>query len=280
MNLPQLCRTALATLALALGQSDARALVISLNFAQPNDRSSITHNGRFAAPGPLEGGGTLEGVFNAAAQMWQAVLRDDRTFNITVGWTSDFNNSTIAAAEACCDQFNEIVLNNRIRTFVDPTPDANEEFGGFAERLADLGGGLINIGRGFTSAPGLFGAIDLLSTALHEIGHVLGNPFDDVDPPGGFLVSDGPFAGTTIPCFREFGFCTHLAMPSALMDPTGGLPLFQRTLISGADALYVGTDGRFSDIDRAAVAPVAVPAPPSLWLVLGALLLLPQRRRH
>jgi hypothetical protein len=56
--------------------------------------------------------------------------------------------------------------------FADLTPDANEEFGGFADLLADLGGGLINVDRGFTSAPGLLGAIDLLSTALHELSPV------------------------------------------------------------------------------------------------------------
>ena len=52
-------------------------------------------------------------------------------------------------------------------------PIADEEFGGFSEIRADLGGGMLATGRGYTQGPDTLG-LDMLTTALHEIGHVLG----------------------------------------------------------------------------------------------------------
>lgn len=269
---------ALAALLLAAAPP-ARALVINLHFAQPGERSFIDDRGRFAAPGRVNGGGSVEAVFQAAAQMWQSVLRDDRVFNINVGWTSSFGNGVIAAALPVSDGFNEIALSTRVPMFGDPTPFLDEEFGGFSEIRADLGGGMLATGRGYTQGPDTLG-LDMLTTALHEIGHVLGNPFDRIGVGREFLVTEGLLAGSRLPCDNDGGQCGHLSfsLAGALMNPSGGLPLFARTLISDADLAFVAQDGRFHDVDFGGAA--SVPLPGTLALAAAALVLLPARRRR
>lgn len=269
----------LVALLLAATAPAAHALLINLHFAQPGDRSFIDSRGRFADPGTaLRGGGSVEAVFLAAASLWEAVLHDDRVFNITVGWTTSFPSGVVAAAMPGTDGFNEIALSTRTAHFADPTPLVDEEFGGFAQTLADLGGGSIVTGRHFSEGPEALLGFDLLTTALHEIGHVLGNPFDRVGTGREFVITDGPFAGTRLPCDSDFGQCGHLSfsLPGALMNPAAGL--FQRTMISDADLLFVAQDGGFRDVDFGTAA--GVPLPGTLALALAALLLLPARCRR
>lgn len=264
----------LIALLLLAGWPAAHALAIHLTFAAPGQRSVLSNNGRFAFPAAVTGGGDVAAVFTAAARTWESLLHDDRSFNITVGWVSTFSNGVLAAAAPGSDRFNEIALSTRLSHYADPTPDESSEFSGYAEFSADLGGGPINTGRGFAGGPGVNG-FDLLTTALHEIGHILGNPFDQ--PPLGSLaalpVNGGPFAGTALPCFVQSGICGHLNLRAALMNPGGAFGTYTRALISGADLLFVATDGGFGSIDNAAVGPrAAVPEPPAVALALLALL--------
>lgn len=165
-----------AALAACGYMQNAQALVIDLHFALQGERCNICSRGRFEAPALTSGGGSVEGVFNAAADTWESALNDNRHFRITVGWSNLGSGIVAEASFAGTDLFNEIVLSTRFRHFADPTPLQNEEFGLYTETAADFGGGLINSGRVFTTSLHL--DIDLLTTALHEIGHVLGDPSD------------------------------------------------------------------------------------------------------
>lgn len=255
----------------------AQALLISVQFAFPGERSLLSSTGRFGNAGSLAGGGTVEGVFAAAAQTWEGLLHDTRTVGIKVGW-AELPPGVIAAAAPIGLGGNEILLNNRnTRHFADPTPLDASEFGSFDEVLADLGGGPIVVGREYGNPLFNLPGIDLLSTALHEIGHVLGLPLDQ---PGGlqtFLITEGPFAGTALPCVQQ-GICAHLSLQSALMSTFVGLD--SRTLVSGADLLFVAADGGYRDIDLSAVGSAAVPEPASAWLSLAGLAALGSLRRR
>ena len=247
-------------LACALPQS-AHALLINLTFATQNfTRSQILPNGRFGAPGSTSGGGTFEGIFNAAADIWESVLHDNRRFNITVGWGA-LGTGVVGAAAPLSAFGGEIVVSNRLRQFLDATPFQNEEFGDFSETFADLGGGTINVGRGFESSTGLGSGLDLLTTVLHEIGHILGNALDRSSPGSLFPIEDGPFAGTELPC-ADIQICAHLNLSRALMNPSGAFSFYDRTLISDADLLYVAADGGFHDI--ALSAGRQIPEPPGI----------------
>lgn len=248
----------------------AQALVINFHFAVPGERSTISPTGRFAPPGPLTGGGSVSAVFTAAALNWESLLLDNRTFNITVGWAS-LPSGVIAAAASVNDRVNEIAISTRLTNFADPTPGENEEFSGFTEDSADLGGGLINIGRSFAS--GDITGFDLLSTAMHEIGHVLGNILDGPVTGGTvYPIVGGPFDGTELPCATTSGICAHLNLPHALMNPFDSAG--ERTLISGADLLYIAADGRFTDVDLSSVGAHDAPEPPLPALAVVALVAL------
>jgi hypothetical protein len=262
-------------LACALPQS-VHALLINLTFATQNfTRSEILSNGRFGAPGNTSGGGTFEGVFNAASDIWESVLHDNRSVNITVGWGA-LGTGVIAAAAPLSAFGGEIVVSNRVRQFLDATPFQNEEFGDFSESFADLGGGMINVGRGFESSTGLGSGLDLLTTVLHEIGHVLGNVFDRSSPGSSFPIEDGPFAGTELPC-ADTQLCAHLNLSRALMNPSGAFSVYDRTLISDADLLYVAADGGFHDIELSTGG--LIPEPPGI-AALALLILAGTRLRR
>ncbi|WP_041262804.1 hypothetical protein [Citrifermentans bemidjiense] len=57
--------------------------------------------------------------------------------------------------------------------FLDPTPTLSEEFFGYRDYSGDLGGGIINTGRGDDRSTLPSPIIDIFSVALHEIGHAL-----------------------------------------------------------------------------------------------------------
>lgn len=260
---------------LACSSPSAHALLINFHFAGAFERSVIDSRGRFAAEpsSRLRGGGTVQGVFEAAGDFWSGLLHDDRTFNITVGWVDTLPSGAIAAAAPINDLGNEIGLSTRFTHFADTTPLLNEEFGDYREATSDLGGGLLNTGRGYFSMLDPSLGIDLFSTALHEIGHVLGNAFDRLGISPAFPIDEGPYAGTRLPCVSD-GFCGHLGLADALMNPTGGRAM--RTMVSDADLLFVASDGHFKDTVLSAHE-LPEPAAPAL-LALVAMALVRRRR--
>ncbi len=244
----------------------AQALVIELTFATPGQRCNVCRDGRFSAPRDTLGGGTFEAVLSAAADMWENLLQDNRLFRINVGWSNGLSSGTLAAAAiTASDLSNEIIFNSRFGFFADPTPFENEEFSGYQESATDFGTGLLNSSRSFSGALTNIGVGDLLTTALHELGHVLGSPFEQFSS-NVFNVLDGPFAGTQLPCVDG---CGHLRQRGAVM--AAGVGPEARILISGVDLLYVAVDGGFQNFDERLVRAAALPIAGTLWLCLAML---------
>ena len=240
------------------------------------------------APVNSVGGGTLTGVFDAAADSWQALIGDNFTLTIDYGWGT-IGGSTLAFESTT--QYNagstriiraSIVFDNDGSSvwFTDATPTDNAEYGSIRNDVFDLGGGSMNVGRVYGGATGFAsGRTDLLSVAKHEIGHALG-----LD--AGFSVyqaeaadnkvnvtSPLPYAGAAIPVNGPSN--AHVTFngtvgisgePDDLMVPGIGTNI--RRLQSDADVLAVAQISGFTNLNLAS----SVPEPTlPIWMATMAL---------
>ena len=133
----------------------------------------------------------------------------------------------------------------------------------------------MNVGRVYTGATGnASGRYDLLSVAMHEIGHslglssannsfVAGNGDLDVD-----VTSPRPFSGAAIPTVSG----AHLNLANALMFPS--VSTGRRNLITDADVIANMEISQFTQYNP-------VPEPASMVaLGVGALAVIRRRRKN
>lgn len=206
-------------------------------------------------PQLLTGAGSLQAVFRSAADYWERVIRDDFSVTVNFGWYPTAPITPIAfhqgIAEAGTPERQvegSIAFSNDglLPFYLDPSPAEHSEFGPQATALANLGGGPINVLREFSPVDAeVVGSIDMLSTAIHELGHALGLVgwpfFNDEALDGAINLTMGGFEGTAIPLVG-----THL---SVVGPATSGFsrPLGSRRLITDLDVLAISQVSQFND---------------------------------
>ena len=285
---------------LATTRSLAAVVVSALTFALASQASAVTIVRNFIAPGNTfpgiggtagsasgfqAGGGSFGTVFNAAADWWEAAILDPHVVTISFGWASlsggtlGVHNLLTQGGSPNRETAAVIRFDNDSSTswFTDPTPFFSTEYTTFTPSSADLGGGLMNVGRVWTGATGAAsGRHDMMAVALHEIAHALGmssantsfqteNGDGDID-----ITAPLPFAGASISTTSG----AHLDLVNANLFPS--IPTSRRRLLSEADILANAQISQFTNLNLN-----PVPEPASLIaLGIGIAALAARRRRR
>ena len=262
-----------------------RAQAIDINLTYRSAGQSIGGIATAAGqPSNAQGGGDLQTIVNLAAQYWESTFLDTHTVNIEYGWapiTSAGSHSLLTeGGSPHRETAGAIRFDSDLTTFwfIDSSPLTNSEFTTFTTYTQNLGGGTMTTGLEYTGGSGAAGNFDLLTTAIHEIGHALGlsaaNDAYSAESSGDFeidLVAPRAFPGAAIPV--ETG-SAHINLLHPLLRSSR--PDATRRFASEADILALAQISQFTQVNLNPSIPEPTAAGASL--ILAALACTRRRR--
>lgn len=220
-------------------------------------------------------GTILKQHFAVAKQIWEALLPGPGSYEFDFQWDDDISGLGLTTDLQPVDTWIEINPNRS--WFADPTPGDSVEFDTFAQTLfQDLDSsdqatffpgtappGTLEVGarRGVNSAtlvPSASGqsginqtnGFDLLSTVVHEMGHVLGIGADALGEPGEFNIDPQHVNGLTDVLVLEDDDSGHLAgdglIPFLMCEGCGAMGV--RRLPTATDVLVIAEDQGISNV--------------------------------
>ena len=248
------------------------SFAITINMAYYNEGDPVPHDEN---PSWDPDGTILKAHFQTAKSIWESLLPGSGTYDLTFEWDNDIGANTLGLTTPGPNPqtLNNLVEINPTRPwFADPTPATSEEFSSISSSVYS---GLSASDRMtyFTSAAppdnlevravrlGNAGAVgaggydaesgyDLLSTIVHELGHVLGVNIE----PGDFNIDPLHIGGVQdVTVLENNG---HLggdsASPGFLMCDSCGT-VGRRRIPTATDVLVIAEDQGISDVHLARV---------------------------
>jgi hypothetical protein len=186
------------------------------------------------APDDVRGGGNIDDIMRVAAEAWQETFNGVKgkwRLKIKYGWCDispygqEFARKTVpdrenrpariteanicfndlpASGDAISDGQNPEIVGSRFSFFADPRPWTNSAYGRI-QKFSDSTLSKLNVGRVLENAKGeAINRIDLLSIAMHEIGHALGIEFDYPDWSNRCVIGNNPGCDLDITAGRPF----------------------------------------------------------------------------
>ena len=255
----------------AATQRQASAISISIVYS--------TDFGGDESPSWDPNGTILKRHFNAAVAIWEALLPGPGSYEFDFQWDNDISGLGLTTDAGFIDVFIEI--NPTFNWYADPTPGDNVEFTpGFQTLYSDLsgttpstifpgtappgtlevgfrGGGIVaNISDtgqvdGGGNPINAFTGFDMMSTVMHEIGHVLGIGADPGGEPGEFSIDPQHVGGVIDVLVLEDNDNDHLGgngTPPFLMCRACGGGTGVRRFPTATDVLVIAEDQGISSV--------------------------------
>jgi hypothetical protein len=219
------------------------------------------------------GTGNLHDIFHAAADIWESIILDDHVVTLHYGWADNGGGEHFLNAQGGTpnrETEGTILFNNddvvgHHHYYLDPTPHRSEEYPVYLQVFQDMGGGTVNVTRLYGDGTGVAGLEDLLSIALHEIGHALGmslanSSFIAECTDGSIAVtSPRPFVGSLIPmASNASGVTSHIDSDVAGRLLMGGHGPGERVFPTTLDILALAQLSQFEKLNLDLLPPLTI----------------------